>query len=68
MHENVPSMGEQPDIAEEKKLLAGVASPLDLEGKDKVFETIDSGIESSLLAWMNGRGTGGSNPDDIENL
>ena len=68
MHENVPSMGEQPDIAQEKKLLAGVASPLDLEGKDKVFETIDSGIESSLLAWMNGRGTGGSNPDDIENL
>lgn len=61
-------MGEKPDIAAEKEILNSVPSPFDLEGKDKVFETIDSGIESSLLAWMNGRGTGGSNPDDIENL
>lgn len=68
MHEKAPQMPEQPDIAEEKKILRGVASPLDLDGKEKVFDTIDSGVEGSLLAWMNGRGQGGANPDDIENL
>lgn len=68
MNEKVPKMPENPDIAEEKKILQGVASPLDLDGKEKVFETIDSGLESRLLAWMNGRGEGGSNPDDVEAL
>ena len=68
MHEKTPSKPEQPDVAEQKKLLLGVPSPLETDGKDKVFASVDEGVESSILAWMNGRGTGGSNVDDVENL
>ena len=68
MHENIPQISEQPDVTEFKKILGDVPSPLDLEGKEKVHEGIDSGLESRLLAWMNGRGEGSSNPDDVEAL
>ena len=61
-------MQEQPEISEEKELLLGTPTPLDTDGKDKVFATIEPGIESQILAWMNGRSEGESTADDVEHL
>ena len=67
MHEKMTATPENPDAATFKYAILESPTPVDLEGPQKVLDSLDT-TERSLLNWLNGNASGDSTTDHIDRL